>query len=260
MTKDNVKKVVSIDFDYWIPEDLVLDLGHQENSLFITTLWNMRLSTYASLETKLCISPDEVPQPMSMGKFFRDRKMKINRSSSPIAAAESHASIVHFLEGMEKVDIFTIDAHHDFGYGDKDKDDCGSWVRTLANADVLNSVHLFYPMWRKKYDYDWNELAQKQADEWKSQGIDVNVSFGLDDFPEGLHVDKLFVCRSGAWSPPWTDDDFIMMFSCLMMNLKMSNYTAYTYNRLDEFRRHIDWGAVREGREATRQFMENAKH
>ena len=93
MTKDNVKKVVSIDFDYWVPEDLVLDLGHQENSLFITTLWNMRLSTYASLETKLCISPDEIPQPLAMGKFFRDRKMQIKRSPSPIAIAESVPSI-----------------------------------------------------------------------------------------------------------------------------------------------------------------------
>jgi len=236
--------VLSIDFDFWIPEDPMLDMGHFESELFIRVLWQTRLVSDINLKKTLTVSMTETPNPRGLANFLSGKGL--TAAPNQMAVAESHASILHYLEGLNNLDIIHIDAHHDFGYGENVKDDCAGWVRKLVEENRVRRVRLFYPTWRQKerMDVDWREETDERVEQWRANGVVVEVHHGLENVPDNFHVEKTFVCRSGAWSPPWTDMTFLAMVQHLMMVYKHEHCTIYTYEDLMGFVREMDYRRV----------------
>lgn len=99
--------------------------------------------------------------------------------------------------------VSLYDAHHDCGYTNtgsyeewsaKDKVSCEDWM--LNHYENGSRLEVTYPAWR-------GEVGQVEPEPL------VPVERRVDDGTTPDHVyDALFICRSGAWVPPWCDEEF----------------------------------------------------
>ena len=101
-------------------------------------------------------------------------------------------------------EVWLFDAHHDSGYSgtiedvvDNDRVICEDWMigYHLQGADL----HVRYPEWR-----DWRAAEPTALLDGQPNFDRQTVDWGeaLPDF------DRVFICRSGSWVPPWTDVAF----------------------------------------------------
>jgi len=134
--------------------------------------------------------------------------------------AESHVELLRWLDSLkfleldETVYISNYDQHHDCGYNDLTSPnchslghtayDCGAWAKGAYDLGKLHQYQLHYPAWRK-------EQPERSDRELKKR----MKGFGVWDFAveEPKQFDVVFICRSGGWTPPWCDADFIKFVS-----------------------------------------------
>ena len=204
--------VLSIDFDYFVEENPVLDWGHREQVFFLETIWNIRAHGLAAqgktLEQAAPFSGDPISllfQVLIKGTF-----------EYSLAVAESHAAIVPWLHESfpgARFEIVNIDAHHDLYYdGDPAGNpmgpeyECGSWGRYLINRKLVKSWKQVYPKWRRKFPEETGPIFA-----WARK----HTKFTVGEYLPRLKPDAIFLCRSGCWTPPCYDSKFTEMVQLL---------------------------------------------
>lgn len=207
------KTMLVVDFDYFFrviempsqqedPKDSwhwqLYDWGHREAPFFQGPVWTIRASSFLA---------HNLPLPGTTG-LERDFWQRFTiRQSAPVYVADSN---VHsFQDGWlhDTDQIWLYDAHHDSGYGfPKDKSPievlnergqvtCEDWLVPYAIAGA--QIHTRYPRWRT-YAFD---LEPQPA-------IKIDREFD-DEQPLPVIFDRVSICRSGAWVPPWLDQAFM---------------------------------------------------
>jgi hypothetical protein len=84
---------------------------------------------------------------------------------------------------------------HDCGYHPlNDFVDCSNWGAWGIKLGFISKFNLHYPEWRKA------------APEGRRRAKVSRVTYGL---PVAASYDRIFVCRSGAWTTPWHDVRFL---------------------------------------------------
>lgn len=202
-------KLLSIDWDYFFPmleEDgsALYDWGHREVTLYIDgPLWPMRAGAFMRQGLDL-------PGVNDHWTGFWDRFRFAEGAQLYFGESHSWAADQRVTEGI--TGLWSYDAHHDCGYHPEDltlamtqgRYDCGSWVLCYwpQIADVRThwddplDIHVRYPGWK-----DWRSAEE-------SCSI-FDVDRATDLMGEETPVfDRVFVCRSGAWVPPWCDLDY----------------------------------------------------
>jgi hypothetical protein len=188
-------RILSIDWDYFFPDDTVYDWGHQESPFFINMLWNFRTNTRAP-NGKLMLDTHVPTIPKNFWK-------KVLTNKPGLFVAESHCDIWHMIENLlhdGPVEIVNLDAHHDCGYAkitgkvpDTFSISCGSWGYWGLRTYRISLFFQHYPAWRKD----------------RAEGFPGRRPSSISyDLPEPADYDAVFLCRSGAWTPPWHDDQF----------------------------------------------------
>lgn len=198
-----------VDWDYFFPnpmhngvgqEDIFLyDWGHRESPFHVNDIWRDRVLPFVS---------NDLPLPRATGfEGFWDRFDLSEWPSLLVADSNLYAGIIHpstiglDTDHWERVDLY--DAHHDSGYNigsltefkRRDTLSCEDWM--LAHYLRGSELHVRYPQWFT----EWSTVDRQPV---------VPVDRQLDDGqPVTITYDLVFVCRSGAWVPPWCDDQFI---------------------------------------------------
>jgi len=211
-------RVLSIDWDYFVEENPLLDWGHREEHLFLEMMWQVR-STRLILDAEN--EPAVIPVDLAEVVPFRGSESMIMRlpciaGDYQIAVAESHLAILQLLKGQSNIHIVNIDAHHDLGYGIYDpyyfamrEPCCGSWGHFLLTEDRVKSWTQIYPAWRRKYP----EQTKKKGTfpEWTKKKLGAAFKVSTQEPLEVVSwrsVDYVFLCRSGCWVPPNYDQRF----------------------------------------------------
>jgi hypothetical protein len=101
-------------------------------------------------------------------------------------------------------------------------------------------------------DYLNNESVKKLTD----LGVQVDVVYGINK-THPRKVREVFIARSGAWVPPWTDDAFLQFISVWAFRTRIQ--TLWGYKSLDQFKRNFDLEQVREGAKLQKQHMDEMK-
>lgn len=216
--------IISIDWDYFIQEDLMLDLAHMETNLFVGPIWDIRrLGWLAQGETTEELMPFKGPDAWQF--LFKTVR---HDSRFHVACAESHAAIVGFLDQClaasksvrsKKFTIYNFDAHHDMVYGaprfEAGEYDCGDWLGWLIATKRVKKVVQIYPEWRVKYLEEMMHVL-KFALEHK---VPYHYQIGLNRL-KPIKADVVFLCRSGAWTPPEYDSKFNLL--CNVFGLEVS--------------------------------------
>lgn len=209
------KVLLSVDWDYFLPipkgrEWFLYDWSHKEAPFFYSSeLWASRAYGFkAANKSRPYPDPKVVHGFWDKFRFSEDCKVYV---------ADSHACIAQVWGLVEcnidttghtvpRIDycpefgvIHNFDAHHDCGYPNEQESShyiyCSDWA--MHAIDQGMRVYTWYPEWREVED---------EPDPRRSMYREV-----FNPVPHGLPttvIDRVFVCRSSDWMPPWCDPEF----------------------------------------------------
>jgi hypothetical protein len=180
-------RLLVVDFDYFFPlpqgPDPLFAWAHFETPYYLLEAWE---------ERALAFLLRGLPLPEARGwEGFWDRF-----AFAPDAVlyyADSNALAFHerVRQGVEEVVLF--DAHHDAGYRPLGTEPaCDDWMVYYHRLGARLKV--FYPPWR--------DPAQEPEPR-----VPLRREVDPGGRVEGV-FHRVFLCRSGAWVPPWVDPAF----------------------------------------------------
>jgi hypothetical protein len=196
-----------VDFDFFFPMPVfpenplweLYDWGHAENNMYTHFLWPSRASAFIRHGV-------ELPRAVGYEDFWR--RVRVSKNARLFYADSNSVAVNKRVEARVAGEVWLFDAHHDSGYRGADSLDgpmsgrftCEDWM--IFYASKLgpfweDRLHVRYPTHRKK-------AFQEEVDPYL-QGLDRAFD---DGEPPPLEFGRVFVCRSGAWVPPWCDDQF----------------------------------------------------
>lgn len=200
--------VLSVDWDYFFPCTYAFDWGSRETLFNIETFWTVRAYNKMLFDEQgRMMRREKAPyaidafRPREDWRSFWETYCRI--SPSKLVVAESHytiAEVLNLLAQQMKGASFRVvnfDAHHDAGYQKgKPVVDCDNWAQKVAS---ITDYTLVYPAYREGYNPQPDPIREPDR-----------TLYGPPD-PSDLPSIYLlcFVCRSGAWTPPWSDDKWI---------------------------------------------------
>ena len=190
--------IVNVDWDYFFPDISRFDLGHKETEFFIAKMWSLR----AHLVDILVPSGHEV---------FWNLLKTVGIEPYKITISESHAHCVEtVLKSWNTFPLETVmvvfDQHLDAAHRGEYVD-CENWLLKLL--EEIKSYGGFMTVLYVMPGFSLEEYSQIVPKKWMGWVHLMNFS----QFMEYMKNEEIvnlpgFVCRSGAWTPPWCDDEF----------------------------------------------------
>lgn len=196
--------LLTVDWDFFVPEDMMMDMGHAESKLFIHEMWNIRAAQYVARDIDVKTLIKTTGQEKT---FWADIAKKcIIGADVPVFISESHLQAYELATQYDVENILSFDAHADLGYhGFKELEntltiDCGNWLGVQAVGEGRRTIIV------------WPDHTHEKKARFKEilNATDAQITT-IKDFLKKrqlFRVAAIHVCRSGAWTPPWLDDDF----------------------------------------------------
>lgn len=217
-----IQNILSIDWDFFFPEWgwnskhphwLLYDWSYREAPWFITSAWDDRAVGFLKNNLPL---PGTGGEQLSFWNRFHFRR------GAKLYTAESHSQCMQ-QDWLQAQCVWNYDAHHDLGYNKSDKDlilkginRCDNWLLTYALLGA--KIEVKYPRWKTgamKVETRPPGLPQHLENSWVRRSMD-------DGKTPGVEFDTVFVCRSGAWVPPWLDVDYqAFLNSCPLKQVEL---------------------------------------
>ena len=207
-------KVLSIDWDYFV--DCPIDFkmtnfpdGGNENlpDSILDQVWMTRYGQCSKLKDVKLDTKELVKLRILLKNIVFPTTM--------VVIADSHKDIYQYLKEFRKtklpMELYNIDFHHDVYDFQEDAVDCGNWLRMLMRDGNSHEQDKF--TWVRREDSDLSRY------ESINDGSVVGIPSDIQMTPFQL----VFLCRSGVWSPPHLDKEFLSL--CRFIN-KLNNKTA----------------------------------
>lgn len=193
--------LLSVDWDYFFPNQEWFDWGHSEKPIFLETAWTWRAGNKNLLSKERAIDVFR-PDPLRLKNFWS--KTCGDNVPSLLVIADSHADISNvFSVFKSSMHVYNFDAHHDLGYLQNGELDCGSWASYFLNSERIEKYTLIYPEWRKAEP----EAGVRDLKDRFGERISIRYEFEFLLLPKKFDI--LFICRSSAWTPTWSDDEWL---------------------------------------------------
>lgn len=202
--------LITVDWDYFVAEDPLWDIGHRENEMFLKWIWQTRYS----LRDKMKTTGEEV------GFWSKLRELFNISDRAQVYVSDSHAYAWQVAQWVERVVMF--DAHHDCWEREPGSDQvhCHDWLRCwLEQEDDEYGRKAFWmpPMWtaESKCNLDDESVLFPLPEDMDLSKIEfAHPEYeSIEDaacFVRGAGpIEFIHICRSGCWTPPWLDRQFI---------------------------------------------------
>ncbi len=259
---------LSIDWDFFSREEEEWDFGHDETQTFFDIAWTARASMFLAQgqdlrEETALHHADPMPS-----RFFASLRRAGYRFDNVrrVVVADSHKWAYQVFDRRvnpgphtSTCRIVHFDAHHDLIYGGleaqkclkADHPDCGNWhLLTLARYDHLRSL-IVYPSWKGTQEWDLHRDILTGSAGFKMRRYieaKTKVCVWPDPRVEKMagDVEMIFICRSGAWVPPWHDGAFRKFVQSTERITGCEATTPFAKEEgIDVFaKRRIDWDSV----------------
>lgn len=210
---------LNIDWDFFVQEDPSWDWGHAEIALFQDIMWPIRAMSFAAqgLNLREEMSPNRsYPAPKDLSTFLIQTMGLKFAPNCSVIVQDSHGKAGQYY--VEQDLVVNIDAHHDCGYHDRavlqrrwaeGQLEAGSWLWDLLVRHPSLEARVLYPAWKQWVDYEGTDFEATLTNAMRER-LQFNVVDEDTDYSEyqGAIVTDIFLARSGAWTPPWTDVQF----------------------------------------------------
>lgn len=194
------KCLLSVDWDYFVYTQKENWGSYIENNRNVINLWYKRYiqcrNRGKSIEKSFELSRNA---NIFWNKIKRNFKFD---KSLKVYISDSHVLSYDIAKKYDCNEVYLFDAHSDLGYGGLSslnfEVNCANWLGKLLKNNIINKANIIYsPYTTEKPEY-FKEIKNK-----------YNVNFiDIDDLEKDIYVPSLHICRSGAWTPPWFDEDF----------------------------------------------------
>ena len=195
-------KVLSIDWDYFIKatadeREFMFPDGGNENlpESVQSTVW---ASYYGNPQYSLeSIKVDK--EALKMLRFLLSRQDVKNPPVMKVT--DSHKWAYEFIQShlktpQQPIVLYNVDYHHDiYDIPGSNEVDCSNWLRKLCEYSNVDAY------WVAREDSDPESESQEPLPRATLEDI-MDTQF-----------DMVFICRSGMWSPPHLDLEFIRLVS-----------------------------------------------
>lgn len=191
--------LLTIDWDYFMPYIKMMNTSYMENKSNIINHW------YKMYLENICLGKD-ITKTMRCGKLlngFWDKlreKFKFNKNTT-IIVSDSHKEAYYAAKEFDCNEVLNIDAHTDLGYGGIEslnfEVNCANWLGKLLKEKAIDKGEIVLSPYSIEEPHDFNEINNYFDIEYKE--IDT---IGDTD------IKAIHICRSGAWTAPWLDDEF----------------------------------------------------
>lgn len=218
--------------DYKEGEHWLYDWGHSESPFFIegNIIWPERALGFERAGMEL--------PTVDVPSNFWDRFTFEDSTKLYVADSNAYAGLLYDQDGDPFENVYLFDAHHDL-YKFKTQREVVAWDDTHEDITCENWMfkHLMRGAklhWRMP---QWHGNAVQMADDLPDWiGLDAVYDNGK---PMGVSFDTIFLCRSGAWVPPWCDDDFDQFMNAAPV-IEIEQMDDYALHRGDSWRKNLD--------------------
>lgn len=131
-------------------------------------------------------------------------------NSIKVYVSDSHALSYEIARKHNCKTVYLFDAHADLGYGGISslnfEVNCSNWLGKLLKENQAREAYIFY-----------SPYTSEKPEHFRQINAMFNTRYcGFSDL-EGkcVNVSAVHICRSGAWTPPWLDNDFIRFVDAL---------------------------------------------
>jgi hypothetical protein len=177
-----LKTLVTVDWDFFVPENPNWDMGHEENLLFLNFMWKTRAGLFDMIKTT------------GLEKGFWERTGLKAKAGDYTYVSDSHLFAYGLLKGIDNVVL--VDAHHDCWKEGGKNVYCHNWLRLWLEKNKKNRATWVCPEWAAG-----NFTLPADMDR-------VTVVHEMPDVSK-MNVRDVHICRSGCWTAPWLDKQFI---------------------------------------------------
>lgn len=209
------KCLLSIDWDYFIytqKENCGLFL---ENNRSLIELWYRR---YIQAKAR----GEDIRKAFHLSSELDTFWNKIKKcfkfvKNIKVYVSDSHALSYKIAKENNCNTVCLFDAHADLGYGGISslnyEINCSNWLGKLLKDEQIIEANIFYsPYTREKPEF------------FKSINSIYNIRYyDLYKFDKRIAVSAIHICRSGAWAPPWLDDNFTQFVKALGLPYEIVN-------------------------------------
>jgi hypothetical protein len=127
-------------------------------------------------------------------------------SSTLLFISESHKYSYYLSKILDCQKVINFDAHADLGYSGYPNvgayTHCANWLGRLVNTAQVEEAEIVYSPYTHEKAADFRDFLKS--------GLTIHFT-RLDKLgaqPQNEVVAGVHVCRSGAWTPPWYDQEF----------------------------------------------------
>jgi len=240
--------LLTVDFDFFVPEKDGWDLGHAEAVFYLKMIWMIR----AQLMSEMKLNGQEQSFWQVLPKSFTLPKCR------DIFVSDSHLCAYNLAEDINQ--IILVDRHHDcfewptfkqMHTDSKYKVDCGNWAAVWLGMQPHRRLLWVYP----------DDLGDVSADVNFAVESGRKNRFEAQSYSEFCKTYKMprktdltvHVCRSGCWVPPWLDlpfCDFVMASGLMPQVMQTGVWDPMVYRwNLDDYetaeRVQADYGELK---------------
>lgn len=204
-----MKTVISVDWDFFVFEDPAWDIQHRESIVYIQHLWAYRYHLIDRMKT----NGNEIGFWEGLKKQFGAAKLR----HIPIYVSESHSFAISVCQLHKPEMVISFDTHHDLWPLDGQKDSvfCHNWLRAYLKGSKRSKAIWVYPKHSiGLFKMPSDKIAQRclrRPDPYRFKADEIEI--------EAIHI-----CRSGAWTPPWLDKQFVGFVSEAELLTRFSPY------------------------------------
>lgn len=214
--------LLSIDFDFFVRENPLWDWGHTESPFHRDLMWPIREAGFVGGDLRAEMDPNTHSNPKPAEFWSALSAAGLDLRGARVAVGDSHLWGLPFFLGVPTAGkqcagkrVVHVDAHCDLGYHTsrhalqrsvaEGESDCASWLYTFMVNRKNLSLDVVYPAWKGLEEINdhlpWRKTAVAKRTRWSVFGDNPDL------FSE--RVEAVYICRSGAWVPPWLDQTFI---------------------------------------------------
>ena len=232
-----LRAYLSVDWDFFVRSLGQWDWGHQESPFFRTgAMWTIRVSDFIRQGIDLTeeMSPEEHARPRPETFWGVLEQLDYDFSDvETFIVADTHAGAAPVFNQMARESgepdvIINFDAHHDVGYKpwkelkhfiESGQCACDNWLCSFLCGFPNTKARIIFPDWLREDNKLKDEINSIRKALPRKMWSRVRASFFTNEngaidslvsnYGELIEVAAIYVCRSGAWTPPWLDDDFI---------------------------------------------------
>ncbi|KNZ69169.1 hypothetical protein Tfer_2274 [Thermincola ferriacetica] len=195
------KNLLSIDWDYFVPIKKEWYGSYSENQWNVNKLWYRRYIKEQMRGEDITRTIDVGVEYVGFWKRIRSR-FRIS-DTARVYISDSHKYSYGIARENACDAVYLFDAHADLGYGGIGSLDfelnCANWLGKLFKNNHIREASVIYSPYTFECPEDFIEI---------NNAYNINYC-ELERLPEGIPVDVIHICRSGAWTPPWLDHKFL---------------------------------------------------